>query len=150
MDKMTRKIEKARKMSPLGAYPATWRDIITAIPDDIITALTSRQLVTLIEANQKIYNAGKSYNQNEINEFLGFDFWKIPWTESQIVCPEPEQKYDIGDEVSSKEFTSAIIVNTYCHYGTRMYMCKYSIEGGTKTAPVDQDSLVLIKGKTHA
>ena len=130
-------------MSKLSAYPSTWKSIIEAIPDEIIAALTSKQLVTLIEANQKIYYAGKAYIQNVINEFLGVDFWEIPWSESKIVCPEPEAEYNVGDIVSGDKFASARIVSTYCHYGKRMYMCTYGIDGGIETSPVAQDALSL-------
>lgn len=81
---MYRKINKASKLSSWSAYPATWSAIIETIPDAVIQALTSKQLVALIDANQKIYDAGKTYNQREIDDFLGFDFWGVDWSQVDI------------------------------------------------------------------
>ena len=81
---MTRKINKARRLTVHGHYPETFADCIAAIPPAIIAALTAKELAALINANQKIYAAGAEYAQKEINDFLGVDFWSIAWSNIDI------------------------------------------------------------------
>lgn len=69
------KINRAKKLTKWGNNNGTFTAAIKAIPADIINALTSKQLASLIDANQEIFNAGKSANQQEINSYLGYDFW---------------------------------------------------------------------------
>ena len=78
------KINRARKISQWGKYPDTFRNIINAIPEEIIKALTGKQLAKLIEANQKIYFAGQKKAEAEIKEFLDVGFWDIDWSDDLI------------------------------------------------------------------
>jgi len=83
-----RKINKAQKNSPWGRFPRTWKAILDTIPPDLISTITAKQLVVLIDACQKFYHFGQDHSQAEINDFLGFNLWKIDLDNSKIVLKQ--------------------------------------------------------------
>ena len=62
---MSIKIERARKLSLTGNYPASFGAMLAAIPASIVDALTSRQLAELIDANWTLAQASKAIANRE-------------------------------------------------------------------------------------
>lgn len=72
---MILKIKRAGKITGLAKYPKTYEDVLKNIPEELIQSLTSKQLAQVIQVNQKAYALGIKKGEEDINDFLGYNFW---------------------------------------------------------------------------
>ncbi len=56
----TIKINRAVRLTKMGAYPTTTRDMLRSIPQAVVEALNSRQLAQLLDANWDLAQRSKA------------------------------------------------------------------------------------------
>ncbi len=72
---MNLKIKRAGKITGYGKFSRTYEDILQNIPKELISSITSKQLAMVLEVNQKAYALGMRKGEEDINEYLGCNFW---------------------------------------------------------------------------
>ena len=70
------KYSEACRLSKWGCYAGIWNASINAIPQEILEVLTARQIALLVDANNKIFAAGKNAGHKELCGHIGYDPYK--------------------------------------------------------------------------
>ena len=61
----TIKINRAAKIAECGKFPRTWQTIIEAIPAEVISAVTAKQMAAMADAMHKQFEAGHTAGYND-------------------------------------------------------------------------------------